>query len=221
MSKFEEIFPLIYVINLDSRPDRLNASIEEFKKIGLTSINRMPGQVYTYAPDAYTNGAIGCMLSHKLCLEEALRQKKNVFIFEDDIEFLPYDNLTEIIDQCCEELESIDWSLVYFSGNLLRPAFQKSNRLAKLTHAQSTVAYGVKYEFIEKLLSYFPTTTFTEPIDMTYANRVIPENNCYITIPMIAIQRKGYSDIECKEVDYSQYLQKRYWENLVYTEGIL
>ena len=35
MSKFEEIFPLIYVINLDSRPDRLNASIEEFKKIGI------------------------------------------------------------------------------------------------------------------------------------------------------------------------------------------
>lgn len=221
MSKFEEMFPLIYIINMDSRPDRLTDSIEEFKKIGLSSIVKMPGQIYTQASTPQINGAIGCMLSHKLCLENALRQNKNVFIFEDDVQFLPHDNLKEIINQCCEELESIDWSLVYFSGNLLRPAFQKSNRLAKLTHAQSTVAYGVKYEFIEKLLSYFPTTTFTEPIDMTYANRVIPENNCYITIPMIAIQRKGYSDIELQEVDYTQYLEQRYWGNLIYTEGII
>lgn len=221
MSKFEEMFPLMYIINMDSRPDRLTDSIEEFKRIGLSSIVKMPGQIYTQAPTPQINGAIGCMLSHRLCLENALRQKKNVFIFEDDVQFLPHDNLKEIINQCCEELESIDWDLVYFSGNLLRPAFQKSNRLAKLTHAQSTVAYGVKYEFIEKLLSYFPTTTFTEPIDMTYANRVIPENNCYITIPMIAIQRKGYSDIELQEVDYTQYLEQRYWGNLVYTSGIL
>ena len=221
MTKFEELFPLMYLINLDSRPDRLSESVKELQKISISSISRMPGQVYTGAPNQNINGAIGCMLSHKLCLEEALRQNKNVFIFEDDVQFLPHENLKEIIDQCCEELENTNFDVFYLGGNLLRPAFQKSERLAKLNHAQSTVAYGVKYEFIEKLLSYFPTTTFTEPIDVTYANRVIPENNCYISVPMCAIQRKGYSDIELQEVDYSQYLEQRYWGNLIYTQGII
>lgn len=221
MSKFEEMFPLMYIINMDSRPDRLTDSIEEFKKIGLSSIVKMPGQIYTQAPTPQINGAIGCMLSHKLCLENALRQNKNVFIFEDDIQFLPHENLKEIIDQCCEELENTNFDVFYLGGNLLKPAFQKSNRLAKLTHAQSTVAYGVKASFIEKLLSYFPTDVFKEPIDVTYANRVIPENNCYISIPMCVIQRKGFSDIEMTEVDYSQYLEQRYYGNLIYTSGIL
>jgi hypothetical protein len=38
---------------------------------------------------------------------------------------------------------------------------------------------------------------------------------------MCAIQRKGYSDIELQEVDYSTYLEQRYWGNLIYTQGII
>ena len=33
MTKFEELFPLMYLINLDSRPDRLSESVKELQKI--------------------------------------------------------------------------------------------------------------------------------------------------------------------------------------------
>ena len=42
----------------------------------------MPGQVYTGAPNQNINGAIGCMLSHKLCLEAELFTKE---MFNKDV----------------------------------------------------------------------------------------------------------------------------------------
>jgi GR25 family glycosyltransferase involved in LPS biosynthesis len=215
MTKFQELFPLIFLINLDKRTDRLEKSLQELSKIKLTEVIRMPGQIYDKTPYPFINGSIGCMLSHRLCLEEALRQKKNVFIFEDDIQFIGHHNLYEIIEETCEELEKIKFDVFYLGANLLRPAHQISNRLAKLTSAKSTVAYATSYNFIEKLLSYFPTDEFNEPIDATYDNNVVPNNNCYISIPMCVVQRNDYSDIEGQNVKYTEYLENRYWSNLV------
>jgi len=49
------------------------------------------------------------------------------------------------------------------------------------------------------------TRTF---IDVTYADWVIPYSNCYITIPMMVIQRESYSDIEKKMMDYAIPLER-------------
>jgi GR25 family glycosyltransferase involved in LPS biosynthesis len=65
MTKFQELFPLIFLINLDKRPDRLEKSLQELSKIKLTEVIRMPGQVYDITTSRQINGAIGCMMSHK------------------------------------------------------------------------------------------------------------------------------------------------------------
>jgi hypothetical protein len=100
-------------------------------------------------------------------------------------------------------------------GNLLKRAHQKTKRLAKLTHCQSTVSLGINYNFIEKLLTFFPKEVFVKPIDCIYADDVISNNNCYISIPMCVVQRNDYSDIEGQNVKYTEYLENRYWSNLV------
>lgn len=214
--KFSELFPLQVVINLDKRPERLEICMKkEFPKLRLKPL-RKAGNVVSIADNPWWNGAIGCMLSHYEVLEAAACLNINIFIFEDDVSFLGKDAYYDLISTC-EELETLDWDMFYIGGNLLKPATQVTPHLAKLTHCQSTVAYGVNKKFVRTLLKYVDVTHINRPIDMIYADTVIPNHNCYISIPMLAIQRDSFSDIEGQEVKYSDYLEKRYWGNLVKT----
>jgi len=212
--KFVELFPLITYINLDSRQDRNLLAKEEFKKLDINPI-RVSGTVVNVSDNKMASGILGCTLSHIKCLEMALEQKQNIFIFEDDIKFIPANETKTILNKCCEELSKIDWDMFYLGANILKPCYQVTSHLAKLTHAQSTVSYGVHYSFIEKLLSYIPRNQII-PIDLVYTNNVVPKHNCFISIPMLGVQRDSFSDIEGKQVQYESYLEKRYDANLVY-----
>ena len=209
---FNELFPLTVVINLDRRPDRLKiCREEEFPKIGINPI-RKSGVVVEQIENSWWRGTVGCLLSHYHILQSAMLLNTNVFIFEDDVQFL--DGAKENLESVCKELSDIDWDMVYIGGNILKPFYKVSNHLAKLNHCQSTVSYGVNKNFIEKLFSYIDLQQISKPIDMIYADDIIPYNNCFISIPMLAIQRDSFSDIENQNVEYSNYLEKRYWENL-------
>lgn len=212
MTKFNELFPLQVVINLDKRPDRLGLCKKELAKINSNPI-RKTGVLYDKTTNTWWNGAIGCLISHYEILEGAAYLGVNVFIFEDDITFIT-ENPLNILRQACKELDGMNWDMFYMGGNLLKPAYQVEEHLAKLTHCQSTVAYGVNKKFTRELLLKMNLNNVTKPIDMIYADDIIPKHNCFITIPMMIIQRDSYSDIEGGEVKYSDYLEKRYWENL-------
>ena len=213
--KFQELFPLQVVINLDKRPDRLLLCKNQLAKINSHPI-RKPGNIFQGTNNSWWNGAIGCMTSHFEILEAAACLNTNVFIFEDDIRFFTKNPLATL-KASCEELETLEWDMFYIGGNLLKPATQISPHLAKLTHCQSTVAYGVNKKFVPTLLKAIDLTKIHKPIDMIYADDVIPNNRCYISVPMLVIQQDSFSDIEQQEVKYSDYLEKRYWENLIKT----
>ena len=69
-----------FVINLESRLDRLVHVEAEFRKIDL-KCNR-------FNAIKMKNGAVGCTLSHIKCLELAIQNNYDqVFICEDDITF--------------------------------------------------------------------------------------------------------------------------------------
>ena len=73
--------PVLY-INLDSRPDRNENVKNELNKIGIINPVR-------FKAIKLDNGALGCSMSHLKCIEIAkLNKYDNVFICEDDIEFL-------------------------------------------------------------------------------------------------------------------------------------
>lgn len=212
--KFIELFPLQTYINLDSRQDRDMLVKEEFKKIDIAPM-RVSGTVIKATDNAMWNGVLGCTLSHIKCLEMALERKQNIFIFEDDVKLI--NNYKEIVVNAFDELNKLDWDMIYLGGNVLKPIYQKTNYLGKLTHCQSTVSYGVNYHFVEKLLSYIPRDRII-PIDLVYTNEVIPRHNCYISIPMVVVQRDSYSNIEGRSVEYESYLERRYNKNLIYME---
>jgi hypothetical protein len=119
-----------------------------------------------------------------------------------------------VVESACEELKNLDFAMFYLGGNILKPFNQVTPHLAKLTHSQSTVAYSVNVKYAPMLVgNILHNARF--PIDMIYADGIIPNKNCYITVPMVATQRAGYSDIEGAEVNYEDYLMDRYEKNIV------
>jgi GR25 family glycosyltransferase involved in LPS biosynthesis len=213
MTNLKNVFPLQFVINLDKRPDRLEKVKNQFSWLGLEPM-RMPGKIYNDSRNHSSwNGALGCLFSHLSILRFAHDMQQNVFIFEDDFKMIDIDTSWETIERATNELNEVEWDMFYLGGNILRPFQQVSDYLAKLQHCQSTVSYGVRWQFIEKLFPYFEM--INAPIDVIYADRVIPNSNAYITIPMVGIQEDSFSDIEGQQANYSSYLEKRYWANLI------
>ena len=200
--KLDNLFELSYVLNLDKRKDRLDRlNAEEWYKI-----NFYPTRFPAIERE---NGAQGCYESHLTMLKEAEKQNKNLLVFEDDISFFDHERVT--IESSLDSLvEQEDWWLWYGSGNILRPFQQVAPCLARLNHCQSTVFYGVNRKHLSEIIQIVEQNpTF---IDVVYSEIVVRNFPCFITIPMIGIQRPDYSDIEKQVVDY-RYTLDRYKEN--------
>jgi len=203
--KLEELFPLQFCINLDSRPDRWQSATQEFKKLSICP-NR-----FTAIPNK-NNPALGCYLSHLEILKKARELRKNVLIFEDDIMLI--NDYPNIIESALDELANLEWDMLYFGGNILKPFYQITDHLGKLTHCQSTHSYAINASFLDELVPYIEKQAFY--IDVLYSDTCYQANN-FITIPMIMLQKPGFSDIEKNEVNYD-YSIGRYYQNLIRKE---
>ncbi len=184
------MFPLIYYINLDERIDRKELAIKEFEKLGI--------KAKRFSAIKDENPAVGCWKSHIYILREAQRLHKNVLIFEDDVEFV--DGAKDIIEKALDELAEIDFDGFYLGGNVLRDIYQVTEHLGRLNHCQSTHAISFNHLFLDKLIPFLESNRYI--IDVLLADYVIPNSNFYITIPMTAIQRTSYSNIEKQVMTY-------------------
>ena len=191
--KLKEIFPISYYVNLDSRIDRKGSVEKEFAKIGYVSTRHSARKEVTTT------------ISHLEILKKALDLKENILIFEDDAEFL--DDDLQYLDVILNELSNIEWDMFYLGGNLLRPAFQTSEHLARLSHCYSAHAYGVNKNFVPILADIVEHNT-KQIIDVIYGDYVIPNSRAYISIPMLCIQAESYSDILKRNIDYSIPMQR-------------
>jgi GR25 family glycosyltransferase involved in LPS biosynthesis len=204
-----ELFPLSYCTNMDYRPDRWEQAQQEISKVGITPI-RASGVIWNGTENKVYNGYIGCGLTHLNCLKLALEKNESVLMFEDDVLFI--NDYLNTINSAIEELPT-DWDMFYLGGNICRSIFRFSEHLGRLTHAQATHAYGVNKIFLPYLVSHLETRK-DAIIDVIYGNEIIPRNKCFITIPMVAIQRNGQSDIEGKNIDFN-WMEQRFKEQLI------
>jgi hypothetical protein len=198
------------VINLDKRKDRMEETASEVKKLGLESISRFPA-IET------SPGQWGCILSHIFVLGTALRLQKNVLILEDDVQFI--NNPKENFEACLKELDNSDFFSFYLGGNICNKITQITEHLGHLSHSQSTHAILYNYIHINTVLTKI-AEGYGLPLDLIFCQNLIPFFPCYISIPMIALQRPSYSDIEKTYTDYTEWMEKRFYSNLVRREPI-
>jgi hypothetical protein len=175
-----------FVINLDSRPDRMEA----FKK------NKFPFEVERFPAITASCGEDGCTRSHIALLKQ---QKEFPFvIFEDDCTML---QSWDVVEKAMSQLP-VGWDALYLGATLRKPLIRHSENLYRLRKGWTThaIIYGSK-RMVNFIVNHCHMPS-GENIDIFYLHRLQPAFNCFITYPLVATQMNGYSDICKKDVDY-------------------
>lgn len=194
---FNFIDKVIY-INLEERYDRKD-QIE--KELSIFS----PDKVIRFNAIKHEKGLIGCGMSHIKCLEMAQKNNwKNVLIVEDDMKWSNFDKAYPIL----EKLATQNYDVIMLGGTFAR--YRPENY--KLEFAATATAYLVNNHYYNTIL-----TTFNESLSKliqtyypphyahdVYWRDIQYKDNWYIVVPSLCIQRKSYSNIENKEVDYGE-----------------
>jgi GR25 family glycosyltransferase involved in LPS biosynthesis len=199
----ENLFRHTLLINLESRPDRLEHAQNEFKKLGQTfeRVNAIKMAV----------GSVGCTMSHIRCLELAKqRNLEQVFICEDDITFTNPELLMENLAKF-EENDEINWDLLIIGGNNVPPFQQVAEYCARVFYCQTTTGYVVKRHYYDTLLQNFkesatqlmrnPANHHNYALDM-YWKRLQCQDFWYMITPPTVTQYENHSDIEGRVVNY-------------------
>ena len=222
MKTLNEYFSKIYCINLDSRPDRYNECLAEFKKLNINvqRVSGINGKPYFRPGLNLSAGAYGLLLTNIRIIEDAIMNEyKNILVLEDDAEF--DDNFYEIFNEKITSLPS-DWDLLYLGGNNI---FQRGNfnlitgdrnftitkenyktlkhELCKTTWTQTTHAVAINSKFYDILMNSI-RKNMTQPIDLQYCILQQTGYNVYTFLPSLVLQKPSFSDIENLFMDYSK-----------------
>ena len=221
-----------YFINLDSRKDRYDETIKEFKNIKLTNFERFSAikptleEIKKYSflkiskfwkrkrnDQKYIISASGCKLSHYSVLKKALKEVKNekyILILEDDISF-KNDFVKNYFD-CINYIEknNIDFDILY--GNTFLYKLKKDHvtlinkNLIKFNencNSKSTLCYIISSKNIQNIINIIEKSE--NEIDDTYIKYVQKK---YCIYPMIGNQRNSFSDIQNKDIIHPDYNPK-------------
>lgn len=118
---FVELFDMVRIINMTSRTDRREETIQEFQRghlpVGTDQIDFFPAVTPDAADGFSTRGAKGCYMSHLEILREAqARKARHLLVLEDDIAFVRDINMLGA--DAFRKLQELDWDLAYF-GHIL------------------------------------------------------------------------------------------------------
>ena len=208
------LFDHTLFINLESRIDRLIQVKAELQKWGIT--NRF-NAVKT------TNGAIGCAMSHIKCLELAKeRNYPHVFICEDDIHCVDVPRMLAQVEDFYMANQGDTWDVLILGGNNAPPYRLLMDGLIQVYNCNTTTGYIVRRHYYDTLIANFregikhlmrnPENRGEYSID-NYWKRLQQKDRWFLLLPLTITQRASYSNVEGREVDYSDMLldhEKRY-----------
>ena len=126
----------LYVINLESRPDRRREMLAELARIGLDATSGLVEFFAAVKPDTAGTfpsiGARGCFLSHLGVLQKARDARhRAILILEDDAAITP--ECAMKLGAALDELNTTDWALAYL-GHRIAPDRIPKTALAQTEH---------------------------------------------------------------------------------------
>jgi len=204
MVNFNKYFDKIYVINLDKRVDRYDLFKKEMSKYGIENVERFPaidGNKIENINSPLLKGEIGVLCSHLEIIKKSKEEGfKNILILEDDVIFT--DEITNLENYM--NLVPKDWDFIYFGGNhvygtLPTPINEKILKLNYTVALHCVAINSTMFDIIEVILP-----KMEKQVDAYYAG-LHKLFNAYGFYPNIAKQRNGFSDIQNKNVDYSNF----------------
>jgi len=109
-------FDQIYIINLESRVDRLKEVEQELKKIGIDINHPVVHLFKANKPEQNAGwpsaGTKGCFQSHLAILKDAKKnQYQRILVLEDDVTFVS--NFNYQLESLISQLNNISWDIFY------------------------------------------------------------------------------------------------------------
>ena len=198
----------IFYINLEKRTDRRKYVEQELASIGFPD-----HKIERYKAIENKNGAIGCTLSHIMCLKMAMQRKlNNVMIVEDDICFTDKEFMKSSFNKI------FDYSFdVFMLGVNLFDYEPIDNIMIRVLGAGTTTGYIVKNHYYETLLSNYKkglelllqTNDKSQYCIDSYTIRTLQHQDRWMTFRNLTVtQITDYSDIENRNVNYDVYMLK-------------
>ncbi len=211
-TKFIDFFDKIYIINLESRPDRKKEIEAQLKKINL-SINDAKITVFNAvkpedAGEFPSIGAKGCFLSHLGVLKDIQKfGYKNALIFEDDLNFI--NGFTEKSNLVLTELLDEDWDIFYGDYCIENFEFSHADYTTKIDSATSlTLAdfVGLNENAVDALVPYLEAMLARKDGDLRGGPMHVdgaynwfrsnhPDFYTLVATPPLGYQRSSASDI--------------------------
>jgi GR25 family glycosyltransferase involved in LPS biosynthesis len=179
-----------YCVNLKERPERW----VEFQT------QKLPFEVERFEAIKATPGWVGCTRSY---VEVMKKIDGPTLVMEDDCLFL---ESWEFVEGIMTQLP-YNWDCLYLGATLNEPLEKFSENLYKLKRGWTTHAILYRDARIPEFI--VRNAEMVRKIDVFLELEVQPRFNCFITYPLVATQRPGYSDIINREQDYAV-IKERY-----------
>ena len=188
----------IIYINLDESKDRLLKLQNEF----LNGIQN--DKITRFSAIKNNKGAIGCTQSHIKFLKLAIENGyENVMIIEDDAMWYNFKYIQKLNDIITKE-----YDVIVLGGTF--PVY--NNITYELESCQAANAYIVSKHYLQKLKENFEEGLRLLILTDNYPKyaldqywKVLQKTDNWFIIPELIIQRPGFSTIENKYVDYTNY----------------
>lgn len=219
-------FDKIFCINLDERKDRFKECSYIFDKYEMShKVERFSALKFVHQDPRFIKamGQIGCSMSHFGVAKKAKEQNlNNYLVLEDDFYFEYEPNeLFDKLNACVDQLPN-SWDMFYLGGNLdssygRYPIEKYSDNLFKVNSCHTTHAFAVNSSLYDKILKDEPNND-TLPdwynkytvIDVYLSKNILSQNNCFISNPILSLQRPGFSNIEQNNYDYRSWMLQNF-----------
>ena len=189
----------VFVINLHKRKDRLELFRQQAQKHGIAF------HVFSavYLGEGKTNGINGATKSH-LAIAKMSRDREldMVTVFEDDAQFTDdYEQTILNNDLIIDKITDID--MLYFGASYTERFLWQKDGIVRSAGANCLHAYNLYSRFYDKFIATLEAALKNSiPCD-TAISAIHKDNNVYGYFPSIVKQRPSYSDIEGRDVDYT------------------
>jgi hypothetical protein len=197
-------FDKIFLINLDSRPDRLEKVMIQLRELGVEELIER----FSAISPPNGDGRLGCLLSHiEIIKISKSLNLKNVLVLEDDVFFINVDTIIESVNQ----LKNRNWALFYIGYNSHVPLHKVDKNLLKIEKCYSAHAIAYNSIIFDHVINEFENSKI-KIIDVWLSQNIQTSYDCVGCYPIAAIQSPGYSDIEKVETNYD-FIMTRFLEN--------
>jgi GR25 family glycosyltransferase involved in LPS biosynthesis len=143
----------ILFLNLDNRPDRLEAINKQLKcqMIQMNKVHRIPAH---YTPG---NGHLGCAKSHLDAIKYANEKGfENVIVLEDDFKFSTKKEQThKLFDDLFRLVKNNEWDVIMLTHLYGKTINSKYPFIKKITDAQAGSGYMVNKSYYPIMISIF------------------------------------------------------------------